>query len=109
MANEWIIFVDGLKGEAGMLATSKLVELIAVSKQDANDFVRRQAENLERYLNLLALGEMTNEVFLLNVMILRRLTRIEAMKLDAAGSASAERLVEGIQNLILGKLVRLIL
>jgi hypothetical protein len=108
MAGDWIQFVNDLKDEAGALAKSELVGLITSSKADADDFIRKQAIKTERYLNQLAAGEITKEDFVQNMKNIQRLNEMQALKLSVAAKASAQRLTQGIQNLILDNLFKLI-
>ena len=108
MPDDWKGFVNGLKDDAGSLAKSELIGLITSTKQDEDEFVRKQAEKSERYLNQLALGEITKEDFVQNMKNLKRLTEMQAIKLSVGAQASAQRLTLGIQNLILDKLMNLI-
>ena len=108
MADEWKGFVNQLKDEAGALAKGELFGLIGSSKEDSEEFVRRQAEKVEKYLNQLALGEITKDDLVLYMKQIQRLNEMQALKLSVAAKASAQRLTSGIQNLILDKLLKLI-
>lgn len=105
---DWKDFVNNLKDEAGSLAKSELIGLVTSTKADADEFVRKQAEKTERYLNQLASGEITKEDFVQNMKNIQRLTEMQLLKLSVAAKASAQRLSDGIQNLIIGKLLSLI-
>jgi len=105
---DWKDFVIGLKDDAGSLAKNELIGLVKSSNVDADEFVRKQAQKLERYLNQLAAGEITKEDFVHNMKNLQRLNEMQALKLSVAAKASAQRLTLGIQNLILDKLLNLI-
>ena len=108
MSADWEKFVNNLKDEAGSLIKAELVGLISTTKTDAEDFVRKQAEKTERYLNQLALGEITKDDFVLNMKNIQRLNQMQALKLSVAGKASAQKLTDGIQSLILDKLIKLV-
>ena len=109
MAEEWISFVNELKDEAGSLAKSELLGLVAATKEDVDPFVRRQAGKTERYLNQLALGTITKEDFVQNMKNIQRLNELQELKLSVEAKVSAQKLTLGIQNLILDKLLKLIL
>jgi hypothetical protein len=49
-------FIDGLKDSSGTLAKDELKSLISAAKKDESDFVRLQAENLERWVVMLSDG-----------------------------------------------------
>ena len=52
--SEFTDFVDGIVDEGKTLAKGELKKLIADAKKDESDFVRLQAENLERWTVMLA-------------------------------------------------------
>jgi len=108
MADEWRGFVNQLKDDAESLAKGELFGLITSSKDDSEEFVRRQAEKVEKYLNQLALGEITKDDLVLYMRQIQRLNEMQALKLSVAAKASTQRLTSGIQNLILDKLLKLI-
>lgn len=105
---DWKDFVNNLKEEAGSLAKSELIGLVTSTKTDADEFVRKQAEKVERYLNQLALGDITKEDFVQNMKNIQKLNEMQALKLSVAAKASAQRLTLGIQSLILDNLLKLI-
>ena len=49
-------YIDGLQDKAGTLAKEELKTLISSAKNDKSEFVRLQAENIERWTEQLALG-----------------------------------------------------
>ncbi|MGA9406837.1 MAG: hypothetical protein WBW71_06870 [Bacteroidota bacterium] len=108
MAGDWKDFVNNLKDDAGSLAKSELTGLVRSVKADEDDFIRKQGEKTERYLNQLASGEITKEDFVQNMKNIQSLNEMQALKLSVAAKASAQRLTDGIQNLILDKLMNLI-
>lgn len=77
------------------------------AKADSNEFIKRQGVKLERYLNQLALGEISPEEFKGYIEDIRRLTEMEALKMQVAAKASAQRLCWGIEKTILNGLMRL--
>lgn len=105
---DWKDFVNDLKDEGETLVKSELIGLVTLAKADADEFVRKQAKKLEKYLDQLAAGEITKEDFVHNMKNLQRLNELQALKLSVAAKASAQRLTEGIQNLILDGLLKLV-
>lgn len=101
-------FIDGLADAAGKLAKGELKALIARAKKDESDFVRLQAENLERWTVMLADGDLTPEGYKLLVRKMEVLTQLEVIKLKVAAKASAQRLAEGIEELVIKGLFKLI-
>lgn len=108
MSANWEDFVNNLKdGAAGLLKT-ELSGLITNAKADSEAFIRRQGEKLELYLNELANGQITKEQFEGYVSDIRDLTEMQALKMSVAAKASAQRLVEGITDLVINGLMAMI-
>ena len=101
-------FIDGIKDEGGKLAKNELKQIIASSKKDTSDFVRLQAENLERWTIMLADGDITAKGFKKLVKKMEVLTQLETIKLKVAAKASAQRLANGIEELVIKGLFSLI-
>jgi hypothetical protein len=101
-------FIDGIVDEAGVLAKSELKELIATAKQDQSDFVRLQAENLERWTVMLADKDLTVKGYKSLVKKMEVLTQLDAIKLKVKARASAQRLAEGIEKLVIDSLFSLL-
>jgi hypothetical protein len=101
-------FVDGLVDTSGKLAKDELKVLIATAKKDKSDFVRLQAENLERWTVMLAANDLTPAGYRLLVRKMEVLTQLEVIKLKVAAKASAQRLATGIQELVIKGLFALI-
>ncbi|MBI3989503.1 MAG: hypothetical protein HY347_07785 [candidate division NC10 bacterium] len=108
MPSQWETFVDTLIAGGKQIAKDELKILISLSKEDANDFIRSQGEKLERYLDLLAAGQITKEEFELLVKDLKDLTEMRALELQVAAKASAQRLVAGVTKLIIEGLLKLV-
>lgn len=98
--SKFTAFIDGLADETKTLAKAELKELIASAKRDESDFVRLQAENLERWTVMLADGELTPKGYKLLVQKMEVLTQLEVIKLKVKAKASAQRLAEGIRELV---------
>ena len=101
-------FIDGLKDDAGKLAKDELKTLITTAKRDTSDFVRLQAENLERWTVMLANEDLTPAGYKLLVRKMEVLTQLEVIKLKVAAKASAQRFADGIQQLVINALFALI-
>ncbi len=101
-------FIDNLTDDAGTLAKDELKALITAAKQDTSDFVRLQAENLERWTVMLADEDLTPEGYKKLVRNMEVLTELEAIKLKVAALASAQRLADGIKDLVVKQLFALI-
>lgn len=101
-------FIDGILDESGKLAKEELKQLISSSKKDKSDFVRLQAENLERWTVMLAEGDLTVKGYKKLVKKMEVLTQLEAIKLKVSAKASAQRLASGIQEIVIKGLFALI-
>jgi hypothetical protein len=101
-------FVDSLVDEGEKLAKDELKSLVADAKKDQSDFVRLQAENLERWTVMLADGELTPAGYKKLVKKMEVLTQLEVIKLKVKAKASAQRNAEGIKNLVIDGLFKLI-
>ena len=101
MPSPWETFVDNLVSGGKQIAKDELKNLLTFAKEDANDFIRSQGTKLERYLNELALGQITPEQFEILVKDLKSLTEMRALEMQVAAKASAQRLIVGITSLII--------
>lgn len=101
-------FIDGLVDEGKTLAKGELKKLISEAKKDQSDFVRLQAENVERWTVMLAEGDLTSKGYKKLVKKMEVLTQLEVIKLKVSAKASAQRLAEGIQKLVIESLFALI-
>jgi len=101
-------FIDGLVDESKTLAKDELKKLISDAKKDQSDFVRLQAENLERWTVMLADNDLTIKGYKKLVKKMEVLTQLEVIKLEVSAKASAQRLAEGIQKLVIESLFALI-
>lgn len=108
MTEPWITFIDELKDEAGILAKNELKDLISDSLEDTEEFTRNQAQKIQRYLNQLALSQITKQQFEGYMVDTADLTRMHAVKMEVAAKVRAQRLADGVQNLILDRLLKVL-
>lgn len=101
-------FIDGLVDDSKKLAKDELKKLVSDAKKDKSDFVRLQAENLERWTVMLADKDLTPVGYKKLVKKMEVLTQLEVIKLKVQAKASAQRLSDGIQSLIVEGLFKLI-
>jgi hypothetical protein len=101
-------FIDGLKDESGRLAKTELKALIVSAKQEESDFVRLQATNLERWMVMLADGDLTAKGFKKLVKKMEVLTELEQIRLSVKARAAAQRLADGIQTYVVKQLFALL-
>ena len=108
MCSKFIDFVNSVVDESGALAKEELIRLISDAKKDGSDFVRLQAENLERWTVMLAEGNLTLRGYKQLIENMDVLTQLEIIRLSVSAKASSQRLAEGIQTLILSGLVKVL-
>ncbi len=101
-------YIDGFADKTSMLAKDELKDLIITAKKDESEFVRMQAENVERWTVMLAAGELTPAGFKKLVSKMDVLTKLETIKLEVAAKASAQRLASGIQKYVIDGLCKLL-
>jgi len=101
-------FIDKLQDNGKLLAKTELKNLIHTGKQDSSDFVRLQAENLERWTLMLADGDLTAAGYKKLVTKMEVIAHLETIKLNVQARASANRLANGIQHLVIKGLFSLI-
>ncbi|MEW5757432.1 MAG: hypothetical protein AB1810_14140 [Pseudomonadota bacterium] len=101
-------FIDGVADGGKILAKDELKKLVSDAKKDQSDFVRLQAENLERWTVMLSEGDLTSKGYKKLVKKMEVLTQLENIKLKVSAKASAQRLAEGIQKLVVERLFTLI-
>jgi len=108
MTISWEEFITNLKDEAGALAKAELIDLVTGTRKDSNEFLKRQGRKLERYLKQLANGQITKEQLEGYMRDIKTLTETQALKMSVAAKARAQKLAQGIGELVLNKLLRLI-
>lgn len=101
-------FIDTIKDQAEILAKDELKNLVTTAKKDTSDFVRLQAENLERWMVMLAEKDLTPDGFKKLVKKMEVLSQLENIRLETAAKVSAQRLAQGISDLVVNQLFKLI-
>jgi hypothetical protein len=101
-------FIDGLVDDGKILAKDELKNLIKDAKKDKSDFVKLQAKNLERWTVMLVEGDLTSRGFKKLVRKMEVLTELDSIRLKVSAKASAQRLADGVQKLVVDSLFKLI-
>ena len=83
-------YIDGLADKTSVLAKDELKELIISAKKDNSEFVRMQAENVERWTIMLAAGELTPAGYKKLVSKMRCMRLVQRLK-KASFLAAASR------------------
>ena len=97
-------FIDSIQDVAGTLAKKELKDLIKTAKKDESDFVRCQAQNLERWTVMLTDGDLTVKGYKRLVKKMEVLTELESIRLKVKAKASAQRLAQGVQRVVINQL-----
>lgn len=108
MSNKWEDFIDNLIDNSGKLAKDDLKNLIKSAENDSEEFINAQGVKMERYLTQLATNAITKDEFEGYILDIKNLTEMQALKMSVAGKAKAQSLVNGISNLIINGLLKLI-
>ena len=101
-------FIDSIQDVAGTLSKTELKELIKTAKRDESDFVRCQAQNLERWTVMLVDGDLTVKGYKSLIRRMEVLTELNNIRLKVKAKASAQRLAQGIQDVVIGQVFDLI-
>src|SRR3990172_5304794 len=88
------------KGASG-LAKDEILSFFNWAVDEGDEFTKKQKVKLNRYILKLAAGEITAKQFQSNIEDLKTLTEMQLLKMQIAQKAAAQRLVDGIQNLII--------
>lgn len=108
MGNSWEDVIEDIVGESGSLVKNEIRQLLDDAKNDSEDFLRRQADKIDNYLNQLANNEISKEQFESYLLDIKDLTEMHSLKLSVAARARAQRLADGITDIILNKLLSFI-
>jgi predicted YcjX-like family ATPase len=105
---KWDDFIKGIVDDAGTLAKNELVDLITNAATDGEAFIQKQGQKMKRYIQQLADGEITKDEFQGYMVDLQDLMRMEALKMSVVAKARAQRIADGIQSMIIDRLLKLI-
>ena len=101
-------YIGGLADEGKVLLKDELIKLVSDAKDDKAEFVRKQAEKLEGWIELLADGDLTAAGFKKLVGKMEVLADLEELKLSVRAKASAQKLADGIRKLVIEGLFKLL-
>lgn len=101
-------FLNSLVDESVDFARDELKALIRDAKSDNRTFIRHIGELTEEFIQLRALGEINNDEFKELMEDLLDLNKMQFHKLSVQAKTRAQRIVDGITDLVLNKLLSLI-
>lgn len=104
----WQAFIDGIKDGAGTLAKAELKKDITAARDDANAFISAQGLKVQLYLGQLATGGLTKDQFAMFIQDIKDLTQMKLDQDQIAAAASAQRLINGVLDVILDQVLKLI-
>ena len=105
MSRSWKSFLAELKATKGFAQADDIKDLIEQAQKDPLGFLMVQGEMLEMYLEQLGNGEITTDEFKASVKAIRDLIEIESVKMSPDSLPRAERLMQGIERLMLASLL----
>ena len=108
MANQWEDFFQEIVDGTGELIKDEVKEMLDSARNDSEEFLKHQAEKIEKYLNQLASGKIDKRQLEGYLMDIKALTEMHILQLSVAARARAQRLVMGISDLIVNRLLALI-
>jgi len=104
----WKNLFDGLKGDLASELKEEVANLLDWAKSDSSNFIKEQGLKIEDYLNQLAGGEITQDQLAGYLRDHVRLLKMQQLKMQVAEKASVQRLIKGITNQIINRLLKLL-
>ncbi len=101
-------FLDTLLDESVDFARDELKVLIKEAKDDNRVFIKHIGDLTEEFIKLRALGSLTNDEFKELMDDVVDLNKMQFHKLSVQAKARAERISNGIRDLVLNSLLSLI-
>ncbi|OGU75247.1 MAG: hypothetical protein A2V93_00890 [Ignavibacteria bacterium RBG_16_34_14] len=89
-------------------AKDELINFISEAKGDSTDFVKRIGELTEKNVKRLALGKITRDEFKELMEDLLDLNKMQFHKISSDSKVRAQKIVNGITDLVLNKLLSLL-
>jgi len=100
--------LDTLLDDTTKFAGSELKEFISDAKDDNQLFIKHIGELTEEFIKMRASGELTNDEFKELMEDLLDLGKIQKHKLSSDAKVRAQKIINGISDLVLNKLLSLI-
>ena len=94
-------------GGAG-LAKGEIFSFYKWAVDEGDDFIKRQKTKIDKYLLQLAAQEINKEEFEDCVKDIKNLTEMQILKMSVAQKAAAQRLLNGIQDLLIDNLLKIL-
>lgn len=101
-------FLDTLIDESADFARDELKALLKEAQGDNRVFIKHMGELTEEFIKLRALGQINNYEFRELMEDVVDLNKMQVRKLSVQAKARAERIANGIRDLVLNSLMGLI-
>jgi len=101
-------FLEALLDEGKEFAKDELKSLIKDAKGDSRTFIRHMGELTEEFIKLRALNQITNSEFKELMADVVDLNKMQYHKLSVQAKTRAEKIANGLTDLILDKLLGLL-
>jgi hypothetical protein len=108
MSSQWETFLKDIRDDAGQLLKDEIIHLVEEAKNDSETFLQRQGGKIEKYLNQLATGKISKKQFAGYLRDITALTEMHTLQLSVKARARAQRMVFGITELLINRLLGLI-
>ena len=101
-------FLDVLVDDAVDFAKDELENLVKEAKSDSKVFIKHLGELTEEFVKMRALGQINNDEFKELMDDLLDLNKMQYHKLAASSKVRAERIVNGLSNMVIDGLLAVI-
>jgi hypothetical protein len=105
MCDGWKKAVEMLQSDGAGLLIDQFVELLDAAEREKEVAAQETVVNLKKHLEEYAAGNLSKDDLRDLAENLNRHLRMRKDKMSVAGKACAQRLLEGIQNTILNRLI----
>jgi hypothetical protein len=101
-------FIDTLVKDSTTFAREELKALVKDAKEDNRLFIKHMGELTEEFIKLRALNQIDNSEFEELMKDVVNLNKMQFQKLSVAAKARAQRIADGLTDLVLNSLLKLI-
>ena len=101
-------FIDSLLKDGKTFAKDELKALLTEAKEDNRLFIKHMGELTEEFIKLRALNQITNDEFEELMKDVVDLNKMQFRKLSVAAKARAQKIANGLIDLVLNSLLTLI-
>ncbi len=106
MDNRITDFINNVKDDSGKLLKKELGDFLGWAIDETDLLAKEQKIELEKYMLQLSLGEITAKDLQMYMRSFQRQVKAKLLEAEITKDAAAQRLVNGIQDLIVGNLLK---